>query len=985
MNSLRICWCWTIVCHLVNSSNYYVGSFSLCNPSPRLSRPPPSIISISLLRGAPPSCSDIQDALDTTKSESQLPIFDILEQARLSLASRSNLLLEAPPGAGKTTVLPLALLTEGSKWNKENRTDSSNIDGSTATNIWVVEPRRIAARSAATRMASLLNESPGQTVGYAVRGDARISKQTRITVVTDGVLLNRLRDDPELTGIDAIVFDEFHERGVGSDTALALAVEVQQSLRPALRLVVMSATLLNENNEGGEERLFETLGGDEQCQIIVSDGRMFPIDIKWARKGYPPLGVLLKSRNDLVDTMCDVIEEGLRIAPAKGDILAFLPGAREIERVVQELTTRRRVDAEVLPLYGAMPKEKQDYAIFPLTRAGRRIIVSSPIAEASLTLERVTCVVDSGLKREARCDTDTGMPRLVTTRCSQASARQRAGRAGRVQEGLCLRIYPESEYETKFLEHSPPEILSTDLIPTLLLLSDWGCSKPADIYELPFVDPPEQAALEKAYATLVFLEALEETIDGRYVLTKLGREIAKLPTHPRLATAIVRAESRETLASAVISSCFLDDDTGGRGGKKTDLAARTRSLLESPKKSFASMNVLQYAGRISDEAKAAVLYYMDNPSEMRDLLGTVGEALLPGFIDLVAERKGDASYGGSTYMLSLGRSARLDDIRDSPEYVVVAETSTADDGIARVRSFASITDEILHSVAKEKEVAFTVPSRGYEVRARRSLMVGSLVLASTPLPSPPAAEVTKILMETIRSLGGVSISLVQNLPKKKTIELEGLRERVRLAVSLSDPSDWPSCFPALDALDNGDFTQSHIDATESVVEPWLAPAGSLKGVDVLEVLKGSLTTAQFMQINREYPLKIEAPDGSQIPIDYSSSGMPTASAKLQQFFGTTESPRVGPLANRIPVSLSLLSPAGKELAKTVDLPFFWKEVYPAVRAEMRGRYAKHPWPEDPMEAMPTQQTKKQQLVTNGADGADEPTKKSKAAKRGKKR
>lgn len=517
------------------------------------------------------------------------------------------------------------------------------------TNIWVIEPRRVAARAAATRMSSILEESVGQTVGYAVRGDARLSKQTRITVVTDGVLLNRLKTDPELTGIDTIVFDEFHERGVSSDTALALCVEVQRLLRPELRLVVMSATLLDDAN-GKQNKLFDTLGGDEKCQILVSNGRMYPIQIQWAtRKGYPPLGVLLKSRNDLVATMCDAIEEGLRIAPAQGDVLAFLPGVREIERVVQELTSSRRNinNAEVLPLYGSMAKEKQDYAIFPGTNNAerrRRVIVSSPIAEASLTLERVTCVVDSGLRRESRCDIDTGMPRLVTTRCSKASAHQRAGRAGRVQEGLCLRLYSESEYEARFSDHSPAEILMTDLMPTLLLLSDCGCSKPADVYEIPFVDPPEESALQKAYETLVFLEVLEETNDDRYVLTELGRDVSMLPTHPRLATAIVRAVRRETLAAAVISASFLDDDTGGsRSAIEADLMKRIRTLLESPKNSIPLNRVLQYAGRISDEAREAVLFFLDNPSNVRDLLESVGDALLPGFIDLVAERRSDAS------------------------------------------------------------------------------------------------------------------------------------------------------------------------------------------------------------------------------------------------------------------------------------------------------------------------------------------------------
>ena len=935
----------------------------------------------------------IQEALDTIQESSQLPIFDILDQIRSSLSEKPNLLLEAPPGAGKTTVLPLALLTEGNSWHTAATiTDAlhDDTDDKITKNIWVVEPRRVAARSAAARLADSLGESsPGQTVGYAVRGDAKISaRHIRITVVTDGVMLNRLREDPELHGIDAVCFDEFHERGVGSDTALALAVEIQRSFRPDLRLVVMSATLFDDND--GESKLFDTLGGVDQCQVLVSHGRQYPIDIQWARKGYPPLGVLLKSRNDLIATMCDAIEEALIKAPAKGDVLAFLPGGREIERVVQELTSNRRVNAEVLPLYGAMPKEQQDYAIFPSSQSQtRRIIVSSPIAEASLTLERVTCVVDSGLRREARCDTDTGMPRLVTTRCSKASARQRAGRAGRLQEGLCFRVYPQNEYETRFLDHSPPEILSTDLVPTLLLLSDWGCSRRQDVFNIPFLDPPESSALDKAYGTLVCLEALEETKNGQYILTDLGRSITKLPIHPRLATAIARAESREALAAAVICASILDDDSGFRGGREPDLRARIQNLLESSKNSFAFRNVLQYAGRIGDKAKEAVVYFMDNPSNRRDLLERIGEALLPGFIDLVAERKGNASYGGSTYMLSLGRSARLDDNRDSPSYVVVAETSTGDDGIARIRSYASVNEETLKRVAIEKEVSFAVPSRRYEVRAKRSQMVGALELSSTPLPTPSAEEVTEILFDIIRSQGGVFCAFVQNLPKPKRAELEGLRERVRLAIMLSSAEDWPACFTSLDALEEGNATQADVETTESIVELWLAPAGSLKGVDILEVLEGTLSSDQHRQLQENFPLKIEAPDGTQIPIIY-STGSPTASAKLQQFFGSTESPCIGPPSDRLPVSLSVLSPSGKELAKTVDLPFFWREIYPSVRAEMRGRYPKHPWPDDPMNTMPTRQTKKQQQLltatadeskSSGGDGG----KKKKDSKRGKRR
>jgi ATP-dependent helicase HrpB len=414
----------------------------------------------------------IKLALDRQK-ESGLPIFDILDQICDSIVTQSqpNLLLEAPPGAGKTTIVPLALLTQHKRW--QNKCDSDKQQLSFAR-ILVVEPRRVAARSAAQRMSSMLQQRPGETVGYAIRGEVRKSSSTFITVVTDGVLLNMLREDPELNHVDAVIFDEFHERGVGSDTALALCRETQRHLRSDLRIVVMSATLLGDETEtetvdvnvdtrSAGRKLVEALGGIEMCKVLRSDGRQFPIEIQFAesRNKHQPLGALLTNRGLLVDTMCDAIEQGFALAPSKGDVLAFLPGVAEIKRVVRELADRGvTATAEVLPLFGALDKDQQDYAIYPSPDAKykRRIIVSSPVAEASLTLERVTCVVDSGLRREPRCDIDTGMPRLVTTRCSKASATQRAGRAGRTQKGLCLRIYSESEFANSFLEHSPPEI-----------------------------------------------------------------------------------------------------------------------------------------------------------------------------------------------------------------------------------------------------------------------------------------------------------------------------------------------------------------------------------------------------------------------------------------------------------------------------------------------------------------------------------------------
>jgi ATP-dependent helicase HrpB len=985
-----------------------VGCFSISNsPSMTISRvrlPSPLQATAS---NEVVSAAHIHEALERCQVGTQLPIFAILAEARQSLSTRPNLILQAPPGAGKTSILPLGLLTEASAWREDDNDNPT--DNEALTNVWVVEPRRVAARAAAQRMAAILQEPPGQTVGYRMRGATRICHSTRITVVTPGVLLQKLARDPSLQGIDAVVVDEFHERSVDSDTVVALCLEIQASLRPDLRLILMSATLFAEEDDtdNGPAKLIKALGGETKCRVLQSEGRQYSIETQWARKGYPPLGVLLKSRQDLVNTMCDAIQDALRLAPARGDILAFLPGAREIQRVVGALTASRTVDAEVLPLYASLPQAQQDYALYPsATSTRRRIIVASPMAEASLTLERVTCVVDSGLCRQARCDVDTGLPRLVTVRCSQAAARQRAGRAGRVQPGLCLRLYSHAEYENKFLAHAPPEILSTDLVPTVLLLTEWGCATPADIYQIPFVDPPPQAALYKAYETLVGLQALEETrttadVEARYMPTALGRTIAALPTHPRLATAMACATTRETRAAAVMTSALLDGTMGVRDDG-VDLADRIRDVLQGPPTSLASQNVVKYATRIGGDAKEAALYYLNHPAAMREVLDVVGEALLPGFTDLVGERtKGKDTYGWSTtYMLSLGRSAHLDDalVRDV-KYAVVAETSTSDDGIARIRSFAAISADALFRVAHETEVVFTVPSRGHEVRARRSWMVGALELSSTPLPCPCAAEVTKLLLDTIRSIGGVHVALVQTLGKEKRAAVEELLERVRLATLLGgSPADWPPSFAALEKLAKGDATSGDTAQVEQLVEPWLAAAGSLKGVDVLAVLKGVIQPDQRRHLDRDFPIRIKAPDGSHIPIRYANnnnnngSTIATAAAKLQQFFGSTASPCVGPLHHRVSISLSLLSPSGRQvLAQTSDLAFFWSEVYPGVRAEMRGRYPKHPWPVDPLTALPTRQTKQQQeqqrakssSSSSSAGEAAASSKQGKSSKRGK--
>ena len=905
------------------------------------------------------SNNEQQSMFNIDPSLQELPIVGILNDIKTSLETKNNVLLQAEPGAGKTTIVPLFL--------------HSSFDN----NILVVEPRRVATRSAAQRMASILNEAVGETVGYIMRGETKISSKTRVTVMTDGVLMNKLRDDPELRGVDMVIFDEFHERGVGSDTVLALCREVQMNFRPDdLKLLIMSATLLgdDDDHESDEEvdtdteestgkKLVRVLGGSQSCSVLQSEGRQYPIRFQYAKRSNPPHGLLLNDVKQLVQTMADNIEEGLKLAPAKGNILAFLPGAKEIRRVVKELKNRR-IDADILPLYGALPKKDQDAAIRrPRNSSHRRVIVSSPIAEASLTIEGVTCVVDSGLRREPRFDAETGLPRLVTVKCSKDSAIQRAGRAGRTMEGICLRLFNEAEF-SRFGMHVVPEICSTDLVPTTLFLSDWGYSSALDIVnEIPFVDPPPEIGIQKAYQMLLDLEAVEtnELSDdsNRFRVTPHGRNLVKFPTHPRFASAIAKAMEGETkgLVAAVIAVALLEEEIGNRKFSGANLADEVKALLQSSQNTMEKDKILQFAGRISKEARDATLKAFSDTKIMSEVVNSVGTTLLPGFIDLVAQRKGDASYSSSSYLLSLGHSARLDGISDAGEYIVVIDTSSGDDGVTRIRKYVPITIDYLKQVSKEIYEIYTVESRGYEVRARRVVKVGSLVLSSTPNPSPPGDEVTKVLLKTISSLG-VNRALIQNQSKQNLNAINNLRCRIRLAMKLSHSMNWPNCFSALDAIDNITATASDTEEILSIVEPWLAAAGSLKKTNTYDILISSLTPDHLMHLDEYFPLKIGAPDGSSVPISYSEE-IPTASAKLQQFFGCQVSPCVGLSGNSQPISLTLLSPSSKTLAQTIDLPFFWKETYPSVRAEMRGRYPKHPWPEDPMDATPTRLTKKQ--------------------------
>ena len=525
-------------------------------------------------------------------------------------------------------------------------------------------------------------------------------------------------------------------------------------------------------------------------------------------------------------------------------------------------------------------------------------------------------------------------------------------------------MFSEGEFSNKLPSQTAPEILNADLSTIVMLLLDWGVSRPEELLqELPFVDPPTGDALQRALSLLNSLGAVEELDGGRRVsITDHGRAINKLPMHARLATCIVRASTEAELAIAVITAALLDSDAPVSQGRTTaDLSIRVEDVLSDEK---SAKSIGKYAAKISSDALDAVKKIIGEQNFRTDAIASLGISLLPGFSDLVAQEI-RSDNGGSIYKLALGRNAKLFTDSSSPEYSVVVETATGDDGNARITTFAPIDRKSIANIAEEITKVYTEPTKGHEVRARRVICIGDIELSSNPLPSPPADEVASVLLDAIRRLGGVSDALLKPLPKSKREEVEVLRDRVRLAYDLSAEEErefFSPHFAALDAQERGEGDETDALLLEELVEPWLGACLSLASVDLYEILVNALGGME-RQIDEIVPQRIEAPDGFSIRITY-ADGVPLASGKLQQFFGTTESPMIGSRNNRIPVTLSLLSPAGKPLAQTQDLAFFWKEAYPQVRAEMRGRYPKHPWPEDPMSAKATRNTNKQERAKN---------------------
>ncbi|MFC5737916.1 ATP-dependent helicase HrpB [Sinirhodobacter huangdaonensis] len=805
----------------------------------------------------------------------QLPIDAVLPDLTSALARTGRVVLMAPPGAGKTTRVPLALLDH------------------VAGRIVMLEPRRLAARAAAERMAETLGEPVGGRVGYRIRGEAKVSKATRIEVVTEGILTRMLQSDPELSGIGCLIFDEFHERSLNADLGLALAWEARGALRPDLAIVVMSATL----DAGPVAALLD------DAPVIVSEGRAFPVETRW-------LGRPVAAGMRLEAAVAALIAEA--VADSTGGVLVFLPGEGEIRRTEALLKGRLPAEVAIRPLFGAMEFAAQRAAIAPVAQ-GRKVVLATAIAETSLTIEDIRVVVDAGRARRLRFDPASGMARLVTERVSRAEAEQRRGRAGRVAEGTCYRLWTKGE-EGALAAFAPPEIAVADLAGLALELALWG----SDGSDLAFLTPPPAPALAEARA---LLEGLGALAGGR--ITAHGRALAALPLHPRLAHMLVTAGPEAATLAALL------EERDPLRGAPADLSLRLAAIA-SPGRFEAEHPWPVHRGtveRVRQEARRLTRLVAPAPAPR-----PAAEAAALAYPDRIGlRRKGDAPR----YVLSGGKGA-VADAGDplGAHRLIVATDLDGDPREARVRQGVALSEAGLRRLYAGQIGWHDVcewSKREGRVVARRQERFGALVLEDRHWPEAPPEALARGALDGLRQIG-------------LTLSPAAARFRARVEILRADGAALP------------DLSDSALLASEALL-PVLRgkrTEAELRALDLTEALRAQLSWEQMAELDRLVPSHFETPLGRRVPIDYAGAA-PSIEVKLPEMYGVTVHPTVGP--KRHPLRISLLSPGGKPIQVTMDLPGFWDGSYAEVRKEMRGRYPRHPWPENPREAAPTTRAK----------------------------
>jgi ATP-dependent helicase HrpB len=826
------------------------------------------------------------------------PITPLLPEIRDALTAHPRLVLEAPPGAGKTTQVPLALL------------DAPWLAGQ---KLLMLEPRRIAARAAAQFMAQQLGEPVGQTVGYSIRFESRTSTATRIEVVTEGILTRLIQDDPELTGIGAIVFDEFHERHLAGDLGAALALDVQATLRPELRLLVMSATL-----DG--ERIAQWLDAPR----LSSPGRSFPVRIE-----YPPA----RTQESVEHHVARIARQAL--AENDGDVLVFLPGRREIARAQTVLAATLDEAVELVPLHGELGLAEQQLALAPAEPGTRRVVLATNVAESSVTLPGIRAVIDAGLAREPRFDPNSGFTRLETVTISQASADQRAGRAGRVAEGTAYRLWPQS----KRLEPSrTAEIAQAELSALALELAAWGITA-ASAADLPWLDPPPAGALAQGRELLGLLGALDR--DGR--ITALGRRMLELGASPRLAAAALRAPS-ERLALVADLLALMDARSPLRGelARSDDFRTRVGALhvwrdrrgggrMEADVGALAAIEQAAKGWRRRLDVRTAATGVPDSHA--------VGDLLAHAFPDRIAFRDANQPL---RYTLANGRGARLHEqtaLLGEPWLVALDLRHEARDSLilaAAPLDPRQLERDFPAAFVRERVLRWN-EARG-AVEAFEEQRFGAIVLERRSVPVQPA-DALPALLAAVRSRG------LDALPWSDSAR--------RLRARIQALREW------MPELALPDVSDAHLLAT---LEQWLAPhlqgkrgLDALAGESLSQALAAMLDYEQRRTLDAQAPDQLTVPSGQSRRLEYAPGEPPVLAVKLQELFGLADTPRIG--GGRVPVTLHLLSPAGRPIQVTQDLKGFWERTYPEVKKELKGRYPRHPWPDDPWSATPTHRAK----------------------------
>jgi ATP-dependent helicase HrpB len=839
-----------------------------------------------------------------------LPIDSVLAEIRSCLQQHKNLVLQAPPGAGKTTRVPLALL------------DQPWLAG---RSIVLLEPRRLAARAAAARMAAVLNEEIGATVGYRIRFEHKISRRTRIEVVTEGILTRRLQHDPALQDVGLVIFDEYHERSLHADLALALCLESQAALRDDLRVLVMSATLDGDAVAG--------LLGD--APIVTASGRSHPVEVHYLERDSQTEPALLTTR-----TITRVLADPGR--QAFGDMLVFLPGAGDIRRT-QELLRDALAgdDLLVVPLYGDLPFTEQQRALLADPRGRRKIVLATPIAETSLTIEGVGIVIDSGWMRLPCFDPRSGLSRLRTVRISADSAEQRAGRAGRLGPGICYRLWSEAA-QRRLAPQRSAEIEQADLAPLALELAQWGVH---DAGQLSWLTPPPAGALAQARALLVDLGALDE----QHRISEAGRRLAELPLHPRLAH-MIRAGGELGLSGLAcdLAALLEERDILRAQRRSSDITLRLQALRRFRRHGREAARALDAdpagcarADRAARQWQRRLNSPLNKENEKAFDDADVGLLLALAYPDRIAKRRADGMH---RYQLANGRGARLsdDDTLPGQDWLVVAQID-AGDSEGKIFLAAKLDRQALERlpgahIRLRRRIEWDTEQEAVIALEQRCL--GQLVIDSRPLNQPDPQRITQAMLDGIRRLG------LDCLPWDD--KLRQWQARVMSLRQWLAEDDWP---------DVGDATLLR------TLDDWLGPylngigrRGHLRRLDLAGILRSRLDWSRQKRLDELAPTHLQVPGGSRLRLRYTPGEPPLLAVKLQEMFGLTDTPRIA--GGRIAVMLHLLSPAQRPVQITRDLAGFWHNTYPEVKKELKGRYPKHPWPDDPGSAVPTRHTTK---------------------------